>query len=321
MTSVAAAEPVLLVAPKQDDPKLVDAFHRVEAELHIHHFETLLEDADLEAAGAPSLGTLAERRHALAAIAFSLRAGQTQVDIWLLDRTTGESRVRTLDAGQGADAASLIAVRAVDLLRVNLGELVPEEPAAPEPKPHETAADSEPSPPTAAEERAFWLYADGCILRPGSAFGFSFGPALAFMYRATPWLHVGVNVAVPLTAMTLETPNGNPSLQQEFATLEVRLPFLRAGRFSAAPLVAVGAYFLQARGHAMAPLIPQNDNVAAMLLSAGAQAEVRLWPRVSVNLSVRGLALLPRLGVKVVDYPEVIDPVALEAQVGVGVGL
>jgi hypothetical protein len=320
MTSVAAAEPVLLVQPRQDDPTLVDAFHRLEAELHIHHFETLVEDVDLEAAGAPSLGTLAEQRHALAAIAFSLRAGQTQLDIWLLDRTTGESRVRTLDAGQGADAASLIAVRAVDLLRASLGE-VPDEPAAPEKQPHEPLADDEASPPTAADDRAFWLYLEGCMLRPGSAFGYSFGPALTFMYVATPWLQVGLNVAVPLSAMTVDTPSGSPSVHQEFAALEVRLPLLRAGRFSAAPLVAVGAYFLQARGNATPPLISQNDSVAAVLLSGGAQAEVRLWPRVSVNASVRALALLPRLGVEVATYHEVIDVLALEAQVGVGVGL
>jgi hypothetical protein len=229
--------------------------------------------------------------------------------------------VRTLDAGQGADAASLIAVRAVDLLRANLGELVPEEPAAPKAEPHQAPADSEHSPPTAADDRAFWLYVEGCMLRPGSAFGYSFGPALALMYLATPWLQVGLNVAVPLTAMTVDTPSGNPSVQQEFAALEIRSPLLRAARFSAAPLLAVGAYFLHAHGNAIPPLISQDDNVAAVLLSAGAQAEVRLWPRVSVNVSVRALSLLPRLGVNVLTYSEVIDRVALEVQLGVGVGL
>jgi hypothetical protein len=320
IASAAAAEPVVLVSPQQEDPTLIDAFHRLEAELRIHHFDTLLVTTNLEAAGAPSLGSVAKQHHALAAIALSRRAGQTTLDLWLVDRETGESLSRTLEAGQGADAASLIAVRAVDLLRTSLGEFDPDEPAAPTEKPPGEPAPASP-PLTAASEFSLWLYVEACMVRPGADFGSSFGPALALMYRATPWFHAGLRLAVPLTAMSLDTPSGTPSVRQELASAEVRFPILRAGRFAAGPLVALGAYFLQATGQATAPLESVNDHVWSMLLSLGAQADLRLFPRVAASLSVRALLLAPRLGVAVAKDSATIEQPALEASLGIAVGL
>jgi hypothetical protein len=320
IAGVAAAEPVVLVSPQQEDPTLIDAFHRLEAELRIHHFDTLPVTTDLAAAGAPSLGHVAEQHHALAAIALSRRAGQTTLDLWLVDRASGEGQLRTLEAGQGTDAASLIAVRAVDLLRASLGEFDPDQPVPPGDKqPHEP----EPAapPPPAASDFALWLYVEGCMLRPGAEFGSSFGPALALMYRATPWFHAGLSVAVPLSAMNVETPSGSAAVHQELASAEVRFPILRAGGFAAGPLVAFGAYFLQASGRATAPLLPADDSVWSWLLSLGAQAEFRLLPRVAASLSVRAVFLAPRLGVLVDKDSVTIEQPALEAALGVAVGL
>jgi hypothetical protein len=319
IAGVAAAEPVVLVSPQQEDPMLIDAFHRLEAELRIHHFDTLLVTTDLEAAGAPSLSRVAEQHHALAAIALSRRAGQTTLDLWLVDRTSGESQLRTLEAGQGTDAASLIAVRAVDLLRASLGEFDPDRPATPA---DEQPSEPEPAPQlTAPSDVALWLYVEGCMLRPGADFGSSFGPALALMYRATPWFHVGLSLAVPLSAMTIDTSSGSASVHQQLASAELRLPILRAGAFAAGPLVALGAYFLQASGRATPPLMSVDDSVWSLLLSLGAQAEFRLLPRIALSLSVRAVFLAPRLGVQVDKDSVTIEQPALEAALGVAVGL
>src|SRR5688572_11285544 len=72
---------VVLLRPGDDDPVLIDAFHRVEAELKIHHFETQVVAADPGASPSELLGEVAEASGALASIGFVRRAGKTSIDV------------------------------------------------------------------------------------------------------------------------------------------------------------------------------------------------------------------------------------------------
>jgi hypothetical protein len=321
--AVAAAQPVVLVQPDPGDAELLDAYHRLEAELHIHNFSTR------PLPGEPSAGELAElleRRQAVAAVSLLRRNGRATLELWLIDRASGEPSLRTLEAGQSDDTASLIALRAADLLRISLSELerpppraasqpaiAPPPPAA-EPVDASAAADHD-------EEARLWLHASGLMLRAGGRFGVAFGPMLGVFYRPLHWLQAGMLVAAPIAGARLTTDNGSATLRQELAWLELRFVVLRAGDLQLAGLLGGGAYFVQAESQVKPPLVSRDDQTWAWLLSLGAQAEYALFPRVSLNLSLRALALLPRAGVAVYDRSALVELPALQASLGVAVGL
>ncbi|HEY2736109.1 MAG TPA: hypothetical protein VGI70_19060 [Polyangiales bacterium] len=323
-----AAQSVLLVRPSVDDPTLIDAFHRVEAELRIHHFDPQLREAAPDAA----LGPLAERAHALAAIALVLRSGQTTLDLWMRDRTTGKTSLRTLEAGQGPDAASLVAVRAVDLLRANIGEFDPDAPPAPaanplEPPPSAAAGAPAPPPSAASTSRpraaatAASIEVEACAIRPSGAFGVAVGTALGFYYRLVPPLALGVSVALPLTAADIATPSGEARVQQALAAAEARWLLLQTESFRLAPLIGLGAYGLRARGHPNAPLIARGGDIASFMAEVGVRAEYAFDPHFSIGAALRALALAPRSGVAVASHVATIDLPAFEATLGIAIGL
>jgi hypothetical protein len=117
--ALARADSVLLITPKRADAVAQDVFHRLEAELKIHGYDT--ETADSEAEAKPA--ARARAAGALAAIAIVKRRSAVTLQVWLIDRASGEAGPpRRIEAGGARDASSLLAVRAVDLLRATFGE-------------------------------------------------------------------------------------------------------------------------------------------------------------------------------------------------------
>ena len=121
MTSAAQAqEQVLLLAPETPDPVLIELYHRLEAELRIHGFQTVTLVSTAEDSAGAALGARAKAQGAFAAIAMVVRDRNAALDVWLVDRDTGRANLRTLSASAGDETANLVAVRAVDLLRASM---------------------------------------------------------------------------------------------------------------------------------------------------------------------------------------------------------
>ena len=69
VTSAAQAqEQVLLLAPETPDPVLIELYHRLEAELRIHGFETVTLVSTAEDSAGAALGARAKAQGAFAAI-------------------------------------------------------------------------------------------------------------------------------------------------------------------------------------------------------------------------------------------------------------
>jgi hypothetical protein len=314
IASAAFAQTVVLLRPEAGDSELLDLYHRLSGELSSHQFVTL--EVNLSALSGMSLARMALERDAVAALAPERDGGAITLRMWLVD-SLGQGQERRIAAEPSDDTASLIALRAVDLLRVSLTEPEPEPEPASQPQPQPTAAER---PPRAGPPK-FWLGASGLMLRAGERFGFGFGPLLGLFYRATPWLHVGLQLAGPITGARLTTSSGDAIMYQELAWFEARAIVLRAGGLQVAPLIGVGAYFVQAQGAARAPLTSQNDQVWSGLLSAGGYIDYALSPRVALTGAVRALALVPRTGVAVFRESALIELPALEASLGIALGL
>lgn len=314
-----AVQRVVILEPRDDDAVLVDAFHRVEAELHIHHFETEVVDEDAGTAPSDVLGQVAEASGALASIGFVRHAGKTSVEVWLVDRVSGKTTMRRLEVGKSPDAANVLAIRTVDLLRMSLGEYDPEEP----PPPDVVNVERRPLPPAVQElatpETSYRLRIEAMSLFDGREFGFAFGPALGIHYVSAP-IELGVMLAGPLIGAELETSLGSASVWQELGWLEVRLTPLERARFRLAFSAGAGVHLMQARGQANPPLVSESDAVVSALGALGAHAELGVSRTVAFAASLRALGLLPPPGVAVLSEREKLGVPLLVASLGVTVG-
>lgn len=120
----AADEPdtVVLIRPGPEaSAALQGAFNRLQGELRLHGFSMRVIDSP-GATSPTELERHADRRRAAAAVAFLEQDDTARVDIWISDRVTGKTTKRTIQPGPGQDAATMLAVRALELLRASLRE-------------------------------------------------------------------------------------------------------------------------------------------------------------------------------------------------------
>ncbi|HEY3494440.1 MAG TPA: hypothetical protein VGK73_07135 [Polyangiaceae bacterium] len=323
LSSVAAGQAdvqrVVLLRPGEDDAVLVDAFHRVEAELRIHRFETEVVEADPGAEPSAVLGQVAEAEKALASIGFVRHAGKTSVEVWLVDRVSGKTTMRRLEVGKSRDAANVLAIRTVDLLRMSLSEYDPEEP----PPPDVVGVERRPLPEAvqklATPETSFRLRVEAMSVYDGPAFGFAYGPALGIHHVSAP-LEFGVMLAGPLLGGEVETSLGTASVWQELGWLEARLAAVERARFRLQFSAGGGVHLMQARGQANPPLLSRSDSVVSAIGALGLHAELGVSRSVGFAASVRALGLFPPLGVAVLSEREELGIPLFVASLGVTVG-
>src|SRR6187551_3294141 len=194
LSRVAAAEKVALIRPHDEAGVLLDAFNRLQAELSIHHFEPAVVEVDVGTAPVERLAEIAQKSGALASIAFVQHGSTASVDIWLLDRVSGKTTMRRLEVGTSDDAASVLAFRAVDLLRISLQEYDDGE----RPPRDVVGVDRRPVPASVRELAApraptLRLRAEAVALYDGASLGFAYGPALG-IHRAFGRFEIGLIV-------------------------------------------------------------------------------------------------------------------------------
>jgi hypothetical protein len=319
---------VLVLRPPADDPERTDAFNRLWAELHIHGFDAHALEREAGENPATMLTALVQESGAVAAFAFVRRDGALSLEAVLTDRTSRQTSLRRLAFPAGSDAASLIAVRAVDLLRASLQEL-PEPERAPEPAQSPVPAEPEPAeaapPPAAAAPdiaprvHTFTLAAEGTMIWPRSKISVGFGPALGLFHRPLPWFQWGVWVG-GVFGSSFDASTGSASMQQELGFLEARASLFRSAGFELAALAGGGAFFLQAKGTPRLPRTPAQDSVWSALATLGLHAEQSLGGDFALGLSARAIALAPSLGVAIADQRATVRLPALQASLGLSVG-
>ena len=322
----AQAQTVVLIRPPAGDPLQSDAFNRLLGELHIHGFETQLADP-APGAGDPvaTLTALVKQRTALAA----LQLFRDEHEVWLavvhIERDTGAALVHRLDFDSAnADAANLIAVRAVDLLRAALLQVPgPEQHAEPAPvsqgatpattSPREAPIVRAPDAPVATR----WSLAiEADLLWAGERFGVGYGPALGVFHHPHARFQWGLWLAGPTFGMRLAASTGRAVIWQETALIEARAAFVRVHGFSLAATASGGAVFLQAKGSVRAPLVSKRDAVWSGAFALGLRAEQRLGANIAIGLSGRAVALVPELGVAILNEREQLQFPLLRAALG-----
>ena len=146
---------------------------------------------------------MARRLDALAAINLVAETGKTSVDVWLVDRVSGKTTMRTVVVQKSADASSVLAIRAVELLRASLREFENDE----RPPADVAGVDRRPVPPAAVRlasrpEPTIRLRAEALLLEEGPRFA-----ATLRLLRAGAFLELGV-VAEPAVVSSFAPRSG-----------------------------------------------------------------------------------------------------------------
>jgi hypothetical protein len=278
------ADRVLREADTRLRAELLDAgFEVVEVDLPPGDPRSEVEDA---APDTPSFATIAMSRAANGAFA----------DVWISDRVTGKTVVRRLQVGAGPDATTVLAIRALELLRASLLEI---------------AAKSQPSePPMAAPNDVVkWiapvLAVPATPLFQGSALGvgalalhgltpigLAVGPSVSFSHGLGP-LFVRATLAGPLLGPELREAAGSAAIRQELAALAIGWASA-PGPLGGFAWIGAGAFDLHSSGSAVGPYRGTSGDVASFLWTAGVGGLARLGPRVALTAELMAVLLDPQ---------------------------
>jgi hypothetical protein len=316
------AQRVVLVPPAPEDAILNDAFNRLQAELNIHAFDVQVVPTLLGADPTEALTRVAQASDALASIALLHREQQTVVQIWLVDRVSGKATMRALQVDLGADAANLLAIRAVDLLRESLREFTPEQ----KPPADIINVDRRAVPLVVQRlvERPtpkFALRADVVALYQWPRLGLGVGPSLGGAYKLGDSIELGLNVAGPIVGTQFETNEGSTTIRQELVWADARWQLLRTSRLTLSIGLVAGALVLNAQGQPKPPLVGKAATLWSFLGGFGLHSQMPLASRVALEFSVVALGTAPKLGVALYDEQTVIGLPILAATAGLRVAL
>jgi hypothetical protein len=155
MARAESARRVVLVVPESPGPVATEALARVRGELGAARFEV---ETDVVANNVDRRATVERAlRKADARASFGIFFGSGVAEIWVSDSVTGRTVVQTLPLSTAAPErrATVLAVKAVDLLKATLAEVWVTAPATPAPPPAPNPPPSlRPAPETAAPSAA-----------------------------------------------------------------------------------------------------------------------------------------------------------------------
>lgn len=319
--ALANAQRIVLLRPRTADPALLQAFGRLQGELTVHDFEVIVLDAEGDAPSPRELAKAAERVRAVATVSLIRTEGLASADVWISDRVTGKTSMRTIATSQRAEASSVLAIRAVDLLRASLREFGPGEPpadvvgASPERAPEHVRRWATVPPPREPFSVDVGVVLQSTLSRLGSVYG----PSLSLGYAVSERFGARVAFQGPLWGAHTSASGTELALrnQQIFAELGYRI--LSRAAWSVELTAAFGAHRLEVEGTSTPAYVGRVDSAWTALAGAGLGAEWRLSRRAAIVLGGRGLFLAPRPVVRFADAEVHYGRPALQAGVNLRV--
>jgi hypothetical protein len=303
----AARSRVALVRTESDDKLLREATTRLRAELVSAGFDVV----EVERAPGDSRAEVeqaAERTQSVATVAIDRAGRGAAADVWISDRISGKTVVRRLRVGGGPGAAAVLAIRALELLRASLLEVVAPPPAAEQPAaaaPTDVVEWVQPTLPPKAPETGELL--DGFALGVGvqalhglRGIGLGFGPTVRAFHGIGGGAFGRLVLAGPFGGPSLSEPAGTASVRQEFLSLDLGWA-TRAAPLGMLAWVGAGAFHLHTAGAAATPYRSTSDDVFSLLLIGGLGGIARVGQDLALSAELSAIALMPRPVVVIAD--------------------
>jgi hypothetical protein len=300
-----AAEPqrsrVAIVRTASADALLREANTRLRAELLTAGFE-VVDVASVP--GDPRSGVERASEGSFATVAMARTGTGALADVWISDHVTGKTVVRRLRVGTEPNAAAILAIRALELLRASLLEVSTPKPAA-EPRPAAPPDVLNWVKPDPAPERAFLensaLSAGVFALHDLHDIGLALGPTLRLSHGIVDRWFGRLAWAGPLFSPTLRASAGEASVRQHFLSLD--LGWATEPRpLALVAWVGAGAYLLQATGASASPYRSTSDSLLSFLVTAGVGGLARLGESFALLADVSAVGLAPRPVVAIAEH-------------------
>lgn len=291
------------------DATAAEVLARIRGELRAARF-----DIDVAAPGedAPRQVVEAEARRPGVAAAMGIFFDAAEPEVWVADARSGRTSVELLmDPAGGEQRPSVLAAKAVDLLRAVLAEVPLAErpapvPATPPPVPVVTSPQSPPLAP-----HRWILLAGGAWVRAGGAQ--TLAPSVSFAWLGT---RLGGRVLVAGTGTSTDKAAlaGSARVGQHLALAELLTCWRPAGSLRACLAAGAGGELLAVRGMGAPGFEGSNQTVWSGLVAAGGSV---IWtPRrwIALGADARAVGAWPATAVR-------IDGVSVVRAGGPGVAL
>ena len=308
----AHATTVAIVRPASASQIMTEALGRIRGELASVGFATvMLDEPVMEGAknGHASrawLEQLASRRGFDAAIAIMGDASPDSVQVWVVDKITKKSVVRTVPLGPVAEEVpKALSIRAIELLRSSLLEIeLIDNEKHPDPStvPSPTVVQFIETRHLASGRERFGVELGGVAVMSLDGVGPAFLPVLGFDWTIHQALAGQVMLAGLGTHPTVGNQEGAAEIAQAYGLLGFCYSFLREQRLRPFLVLAAGVLHTSVQGRTESPANQeQQANNWSFLLDVGAGASLKLRDRLFVSLALHTQMANPRLAIRVVD--------------------
>lgn len=239
---------------------------------------------------AEELEAIAARESSVAAIRLDKPAGNVSARLWVTERVTGKTLLRTVrPEAVSPDAPGIIALRAVELLRASLLELNESHPprgsvpATPAVRAWVRAATpAQPAAPVAPQPAWAIAAGPGLLVSPGGVPA-SLGPFLGFVWRPTRQWSAELRWDGPFVS-TADSSVGSANIDQQFLTWRTRFePF----SFKAANpyfVAGLGGQHMSVHGSAKAPFRGRTSSAYSVLGLVGIGVGIPIVSQVRATL-------------------------------------
>ncbi|MGB8294953.1 MAG: hypothetical protein WCG85_05965 [Polyangia bacterium] len=292
---------VIVLRPADVDELTRTALSRVTGELNAAEFQTTFVTLDPAQDPTSQVETVAPESRAVAAFAIAHigePAGHT-IAIWVSDRVGQRTSILRM-AIQGDDIshdAAVLAVNAIELIRVSLAGLWPAPPTAPTPKVDQAVKPS---------QRPLITLGLGIAAQQDAGFQFPSLQVMGSLLAMLTWprgLGLRAQVSGLGPALTLTEKNGTAQLHRELASLGLAWAFLRRLRLQSLVVASAGVAHLSGEGAAADPTRAAAHSAAAWsaLGSVGIAAAVRIATGFWLAAELDGVATVPPLVIRIAD--------------------
>jgi hypothetical protein len=312
---MASAAEIVLAHPPGADSFLEELFNRVAGELRVHSFGLQIEDAPDGEPSMPQATALFDRTTADAAIFLSQQGDASVVRIWVRRRNALPALQEATALHRGDEVPTMLATRAVDLLRSELARAAP----PPPPPPVVVAA---PAPPPPAPSPWSLQVGAGALADLGD-FGAGAGPEAALARRGPGRWSFAARAAGPFWGASASGPEATATLVQGLATLEAWPTLLQGRVLALRGTLGAGVHFARAEGEVspgVLSLRAERHDRVSFAATAGVEAEVALGTRLALVATARAAAPLPSLSIAVGRDTHHLGPILPIAGLALRVG-
>jgi hypothetical protein len=303
--SLSGAEPprglVIVLRPADVDELTRTALARVTGELTAAEFQTEFVTLDPQQDPTTQVETVDTESHAVAAFAiahFGDPNGHT-IAIWVSDRVGQRTSIlrMTMQGDDVSQDAALLALKAIELIRVSLAGLWPAPPQAPAPPPDSNR------PPEPSQRPQVML---GLGIAAQQDIGLPSPQWMGSLTAMVTWPRgLGIRAAIDGLgpALTLNGDYGTASVHRQLLLLGLAWTFVRRPQVQSFIVVSTGAAHLSGEGATTDPsrAIAHSGAAWSALGAAGIAATVRLGSRFWLGAELDGIATVPPLVIRVAD--------------------